>query len=62
VVASAGARGVARVRTVDGEIEVMPDTAAVERLGRVEIDLIDLERFWREGGLVVGVSGRGGDR
>jgi hypothetical protein len=48
VVASAGARGVARVRTVDGEIVVNPDTAAVRRLEAVDIGLIELERFLRE--------------
>jgi hypothetical protein len=47
VVASAGARGVARVRTVNGEITVMPDTLAIRRL-ETDVDLIDLERFMRE--------------
>jgi adenylate cyclase len=48
VVASAGARGVARVRTVSGVIVIMPDTAAVRRLERSDVDLVDLERFMRE--------------
>jgi adenylate cyclase len=51
VVAAAGARGVARVRTLDGEIVVMPDTVAVQRLARVRIGIIDLDRFLREGGI-----------
>jgi adenylate cyclase len=51
VVASAGARGVARVRTVGGEIEVMPDTVAVTRIARVAIGIIDLDRFLREAGI-----------
>jgi adenylate cyclase len=51
VVASAGARGVARVRTVDGEIEVMPDTAAIQRIARVRVGIIDLDRFLREAGI-----------
>ncbi len=51
VVASAGARGVARVRTVDGEIEVMPDTAAVRAMQGEGIDFLELVRFWRGGGL-----------
>jgi adenylate cyclase len=51
VVASAGARGVARVRTVDGEIEVMPDTVAVRRMVRMAIGIIELDRFLRDGGV-----------
>jgi adenylate cyclase len=51
VVASAGARGVAKVQTVDGEITVMPDTAAVLRMQRVEIGIITLDRFLRDGGI-----------
>lgn len=51
VVASAGARGVARVRTVDGEIEVMPDTVAVRRMVRVAIGIIELDRFLRDAGV-----------
>jgi adenylate cyclase len=47
VVASAGARGVARVRTVNGVITIMPDTAAIRRI-ETDVDLIDLERFMRE--------------
>jgi adenylate cyclase len=51
VVASAGARGVARVRTVDGELIVEPDTVAVQRLAAIEIRLTELERFMRAAGL-----------
>ncbi len=58
VVASAGARGVVTVRTVDGEITVTPDTAAIRGLEQVRIGILDLERFWREGGLL----GNGGGR
>lgn len=53
VVASAGARGVAKVQTVDGEITVMPDTAAVLRMERVDVSLLELDRFLREARLVV---------
>jgi adenylate cyclase len=52
VVASAGARGVVTVRTVDGEIVIMPDTAGIVGLERLNIGLLELERFWREGGIV----------
>jgi len=52
VVASAGARGVARVSTVDGEIEVYPDTAAIQGIEMVEVDFLELVRFWEEGDLV----------
>ena len=51
VVASAGARGVATVQTADGEIEVMPDTAAILSMSDVSITIIDLDRFLREGGI-----------
>jgi adenylate cyclase len=51
VVASAGARGVARVRTLDGEIDVMPDSAAVARIQRMEIGIIELDRFLRAAGI-----------
>lgn len=48
VVASAGPRGVARVRTVDGEIEVDPDPEAIRRLEELRIGILELERFLRE--------------
>lgn len=50
VVASAGARGVTTVRTADGEIQVVPDTAAVRRMERVEVGVLEMERFLREVG------------
>jgi adenylate cyclase len=51
VVASAGARGVARVQTVAGVIEIMPDTVGVRRLEGVRISYLDLDRFMRSGRL-----------
>jgi len=51
VVASAGARGVARVQTADGEIEVMPDTAAILRMQNLGIGVVELDRFLREAGI-----------
>jgi adenylate cyclase len=48
VVASAGPRGVARVRTVDGEIVVTPDTEAVNRMQQWAASYLDLDRFLRE--------------
>ena len=51
VVASAGARGVATVRTPAGEITVMPDTAAILRMQRGAIGIVTLDRFLREGGI-----------
>lgn len=53
VVATAGARGVAKVQTVDGEITVMPDTAAIERMERSSVSVIEIDRFLREGRLGV---------
>lgn len=51
VVASAGARGVAKIQTVDGEITVMPDTAAILRMQGVTVGVVALDRFLREGGI-----------
>jgi adenylate cyclase len=51
VVASAGARGVARVRTVDGEITIHPDTVAARRLAAIQVRVMDLEQFMRSAGL-----------
>jgi hypothetical protein len=48
VVASAGPRGVARVRTVDGEIVVNPDTAAVVEMRQRPLNYVDLDTFLRE--------------
>jgi hypothetical protein len=52
VVASAAARGVSRVRTVDGEITVTPDIAGIQALAMLDIGILELERFWREGGFL----------
>jgi hypothetical protein len=51
VVASAGARGVDRVRTPGGEIPVTPDTLAVVRMERFAVGAMRLEDFMRLGGL-----------
>lgn len=51
VVATAGARGVTRVKTVDGEITVLPDTAAILRMEAVTVTVIEVDRFLREGRL-----------
>jgi adenylate cyclase len=48
VVASAGPRGVARVRTVDGEITINPDPAAVARMRERSASYLDLDTFLRE--------------
>jgi adenylate cyclase len=56
LVAAAGTRGV-RVRTVDGEVEITPDIQAILRLERRSVNLLELDRFLREGGL--GEAGAG---
>jgi adenylate cyclase len=56
LVAAAGTRGV-RVRTVDGEVEITPDIQAILRLERRPVNLLELDRFLREGGL--GEAGAG---
>ena len=48
VVASAGARGVARVRTPTGELVINPDTAAIQQLDALEVDLLELDEYMRE--------------
>lgn len=48
--ATAGARGV-RVRTPDGEVQLTPDLAAVARMERRALSVVELDRFRREGGL-----------
>lgn len=50
MVAAAGARGV-RVRTVDGEVEIIPDMVAIARLESRSLSPVELDRFLREGGL-----------
>jgi adenylate cyclase len=56
LVAAAGTRGV-RVRTVDGEVEIIPDIDAILRLERRSVNLLELDRFLREGGLGEGEAG-----
>lgn len=51
VVATAGARGVDRVRTPGGEVAVTPDTLAVVRMERYAVGVMRLEDFMRAGGL-----------
>lgn len=51
VVATAGARGVDRVRTPRGEIPVTPDSLAVLRMERFTVGAMTLEEFLRQGGL-----------
>lgn len=51
VVATAGARGVDRVRTPGGEVAVTPDTLAVLAMERRSVDGLVLENFLRTGGL-----------
>jgi adenylate cyclase len=51
VVASAGARGVAKVQTAEGEIEVRPDTAAILRMDRLAIGVVELDQFLRAAGI-----------
>lgn len=51
VVATAGARGVDRVRTPGGELAVTPDTMAVVRMERFAVGALRLEEFMRLGGL-----------
>jgi hypothetical protein len=51
VVATAGARGVDRVRTPGGEVPVTPDTMAVVRMERFAVGAMRLEDFMRLGGL-----------
>jgi adenylate cyclase len=61
-VATAAARGVARVRTAAGEITIRPDSAAVARLDRIEIRLEELDRFLREAALGPHAGGREEER
>jgi hypothetical protein len=51
VVATAGARGVDKVHTPNGEVPVTPDSAAVKRMDRYAVGAIALEDFMRAGGL-----------
>lgn len=51
VVATAGARGVDRVKTPGGEVPVKPDSAAILRMERFSVGAVALEDFLRTGGL-----------
>jgi len=51
VVATAGARGVDRVKTPGGDVPVRPDTMAVVRMEHVSVGSVALEAFLRAGGL-----------
>jgi len=51
VVATAGARGVDRVKTPGGEVPVQPDTMAIVRMEHFAIGSVALEEFLRAGGL-----------
>jgi hypothetical protein len=51
VVATAGARGVDRVKTPGGEVPVRPDSAAILRMERFTVGAVALEDFLRTGGL-----------
>jgi hypothetical protein len=51
VTAAAGARGVDRVRTAEGEVDVNPDPAAVAWMEALQVAAGDLESFKREAGL-----------
>lgn len=51
VVATAGARGVDRVKTPGGDVPVKPDSAAIVRMERFTVGAVALEDFLRTGGL-----------
>ncbi len=51
VVATAGARGVDRVRTPRGEVPVRPDSMAIVRMEHFSVGAMRLEDFLRQGGL-----------
>ena len=51
VVATAGARGVDRVKTPGGDVPVRPDTLAVARMEHFAVGSVALEAFLRAGGL-----------
>jgi hypothetical protein len=51
VTAAAGARGVDRVRTAEGEVAVTPDPAAVAWMEGRQVAAGELESFKREAGL-----------
>lgn len=51
VTAAAGARGVDRVRTANGDVDVTPDPAAVAWMEGLTLPAAELEAFKREAGL-----------
>jgi len=51
VVATAGARGVDRVKTPGGDVPVTPDPAAILRMERFAVGAVALEAFMRAGAL-----------
>ncbi len=51
VVATAGARGVDRVRTPGGDVPVRPDSAAIRRMDAFVVGAVALEDFMRTGAL-----------
>jgi hypothetical protein len=51
VVATAGARGVDRVKTPGGDVGVTPDSAAIRRMELFAVGAVALEDFMRTGGL-----------
>ena len=51
VVATAGARGVDRVKTPGGDVPVRPDSAAIRRMDAYAVGAVALEDFMRTGGL-----------
>jgi hypothetical protein len=51
VVATAGARGVDRVKTPGGDVPVTPDSAAIRRMELLVVGAVALEDFMRTGGL-----------
>ncbi|HVO35666.1 MAG TPA: hypothetical protein VMT21_08890 [Gemmatimonadales bacterium] len=51
VVATAGARGVDRVKTPGGDVPVTPDSVAIRRMEAFKVGAVSLEDFMRTGGL-----------
>ena len=51
VVATAGARGVDRVKTPGGDVPVTPDSVAIRRMEAFVVGAVSLEDFMRTGGL-----------
>jgi hypothetical protein len=51
VVATAGARGVDRVKTPGGDVPITPDSGAIRRMERFAVGAVALEDFMRTGAL-----------